>query len=160
MITTAHTLGTNYELPQHGAFNPSSTAQGTTPGSFARRADVGGPYAFSSPDTPGMPAPSTKTAWDFLPAGWSTVELAEAPLAGKACANCCGDGFASVEFASARGAWRRVIYPKTFTPITQLESARLGIVTPEMTRVAEREPHLSAAAVRDDVRIRPARHAS
>ncbi|MEY5033595.1 MAG: hypothetical protein RL354_2626, partial [Planctomycetota bacterium] len=131
MITTAATLGTSpdssYALPMHGAHNPSTNAQGTTPGSFARRADIGGPLAFSSPDTPGMPAPSEKTAWDFLPAGWSTVELAEAP-SGKPCTNCCGDAYTSVEFASARGQWRRVLYPKSFTPITQLESARLGII--------------------------------
>ena len=79
MITTTATNGTGYALPMHGASNPSTHAQGTTPGSFARRADIGGPLAFASPDTPGMPEPSSKTAWDFLPAGWSTVELAEAP---------------------------------------------------------------------------------
>ena len=74
MITTAQTLGTSldtsYALPMHGAHNPSTHAQGTTPGSFAKRADIGGPYAFASPDTPGMPEPSAKTAWDFLPDGW------------------------------------------------------------------------------------------
>jgi phosphomethylpyrimidine synthase len=134
----------------HGAHNPSTAAQGTTPGSFAKRADVGGPYAFASPDTPGMPEPSAKTAWDFLPSGWSTVELAEAP-SGPSCTNCCGDAYTSIEFASARGQWRRVIYPKAFAPITQLESARLGIVTPEMKRVAEREPHLTATQVRDEI---------
>ena len=47
--------------------------QGTTPGSFARSADIGGPRMFASPDTPGMPEPSDKTAWDFLPSGW-TIE--------------------------------------------------------------------------------------
>ena len=158
MITTAHSTPLNYDLPMHGAHNPSTGAQGTTPGSFARRADIGGPLAFSSPDTPGMPAPSDKTAWDFLPAGWSTVELAEAPAGqsgapngGKPCTNCCGDAYTSVEFANARNQWRRVIHPKSFTPITQLESARLGIVTPEMKRVAEREPHLTATQVRDEI---------
>jgi hypothetical protein len=35
--------------------------------------------------------------------------------------------------------------------ITQLEHARLGVVTPEMQRVAEREPHLTAEQVRDEV---------
>jgi phosphomethylpyrimidine synthase len=158
MITTATTLGTSYDLPLHGAHNPSTAAQGTTPGSFAKRADIGGPYAFASPDTPGMPEPSAKTAWDFLPSGWSTVELAEAPTGptgapngGKPCTNCCGDAFDSVEFANARGQWRRVIHPKSFTPITQLESARLGVITPEMKRVAEREPHLTATQVRDEI---------
>jgi phosphomethylpyrimidine synthase len=45
-------------MPMHGAADPSSTGAGTTPGSFARRADVGGPYAFASPDT--APAPVTQ----------------------------------------------------------------------------------------------------
>ena len=63
------------DLPLHGAPNPSSTAAGTSPGSFARRPDIGGPLMFASPDTPGMPAPSTRTAWDFLPAGWSVQVL-------------------------------------------------------------------------------------
>jgi phosphomethylpyrimidine synthase len=139
-----------FPAPLHGAANPSTHAQGTTPGSFARRADIGGPLAFSSPDTPGMPAPSDRTAWDFLPQGWSTVVLAGRPD-GPACANCCGDAFGVVEFESARGEWRRVIHPKGFVPVTQLESARLGVVTPEMARVAEREPHLTAVQVRDEV---------
>jgi len=99
-----------WQIPHHGAHNPSSTRQGTTPGSFALASDVGGPLAFASPDTPGMPAPSEKTAWDFNPA--------------------------------PRGAEQAV---------TQLEKARLGLVTPEMERVAEREPHLSAEDVRDEV---------
>src|SRR5438552_7605338 len=38
---------------------------GTTPGSFANPPRIGTPYTFSSPDTPGMPPPSDKTAWDF-----------------------------------------------------------------------------------------------
>ena len=38
-----------------------------------------------------------------------------------------------------------------FVPSTQLEHARLGIVTPEMRRVAEREPHLTPEQVRDEV---------
>ena len=41
--------------------------RGTNPGSFANPADIGGPLSFSSPDTPGMPQPSDKTAWDFMP---------------------------------------------------------------------------------------------
>jgi hypothetical protein len=87
MITSAATVSNAHALPMHGAHNPSTDAQGTTPGSFARRADVGGPLAFSSPDTPGMPAPSAKTAWDFLPEGWSMVTLAAKPE-GAACG--CG----------------------------------------------------------------------
>ncbi len=99
-----------YTLPLAGAHNPSSGRDGTNPGSFARRADVGGPLAFSSPDAPGMPAPSDQTAWDFDPDP-RPVERAT----------------------------------------TQLEKARLGIVTPEMHRVAERERHLTAEQVRDEV---------
>ena len=107
-------------LPLHGAPNPSTGAQGTSPGSFANRPEIGGPRTFSSPDTPGMPQPSAKTAWDFMPADWS--------------------------FDGER--WHA---PRGFEPVTQLEHARLGVVTPEMRRVAEREPHLSAEQVRDEV---------
>lgn len=114
-----------YSLPLRGAGNPGLgshvSSSGTNPGSFANPADVGGPLSFSSPDTPGMPAPSDKTAWDFLPAGWS------------------------------RGADGRAVAPAGFSPITQLESARLGIVTPEMKRVAEREGHLTSEQVRVEV---------
>src|SRR6188768_3024571 len=99
----------NRILPLRGAANPSSAREGTNPGSFANPAAIGGPLSFSSPDTPGMPAPSDKTAWDFLPVGWKQE-------AGRAVA------------------------PAGFTPVTQLESARLGIITAEMRRVAEREP--------------------
>ena len=99
-----------YALPLRGADEPSTDRQGTTPGSFALAADVGGPLMFSSPDTPGMPVPSSNTAWDFNPA--------------------------------PRDADRAV---------TQLEKARLGIVTPEMVRVAEREPHLTTEQVRDEL---------
>ena len=114
MIHAAHTGPSANEpdrfgRPLLGAENPSSSGQGTTPGSFARPADIGGPLMFSSPDTPGMPQPSDKTAWDFMPA--------EPPR----------------------------------DPVTQLESARCGIVTPQMMRVAEREGHLSPEQVRDEV---------
>ncbi len=95
--------------PLAGACNPSSTGQGTTPGSFARPSDIGGPLMFSSPDTPGMPDPSDKTAWNFLPASPAVA------------------------------------------PITHLEHARLGTVTPQMKRVAEREGHLTPEQVRDEV---------
>jgi phosphomethylpyrimidine synthase len=108
-------------LPTHGATNPSSRGEGTSPGSFAARADVGGPRTFSSPDTPGMPAPSGKTAWDFMPADWTRDD---------------------------DGRWRA---PAGFVAVTQLEHARLGVITPEMRRVAEREPHLSTEQVRDEV---------
>jgi phosphomethylpyrimidine synthase len=67
-----------------------------------------------------MPAPSVRTAWDFLPDGWRRE----------------GD------FAVA---------PAGFAPVTQLEHARLGIVTKEMRRVAEREPHLTPEQIRDEI---------
>ena len=106
-------------LPPLGS-NPSSSAQGPTPGSFANRPQLGAALSFSSPDTPGMPAPSERTAWDFMPEDWSLVD----------------------------GQWQA---PAGFEPVTQLEHARLGTITPEMQRVAEREPHLSAEQVRDEV---------
>ncbi len=102
------------------AANPSSRGQGTNPGSFANAPDVGGPRAYSSPDTPGMPEPSERSAWDFMPTDWT----------------CVG------------GQWHA---PEGFRPITQLEHARLGITTPEMERVAAREPHLTAEQVRDEI---------
>jgi len=95
-------------LPTHGAVNSSSQKQGTSPPSFALRANIGGPTTFSSPDTPGMPSSSPQTAWDFNPSP----------------------------------------HPN---PATQLEYARLGTITSEMTRVAQREPHLSAEQIRDEV---------
>jgi phosphomethylpyrimidine synthase len=166
--------------PLRGALNPGREPTATTPGSFANAPDVGGPLMFSSPDTPGMPPPSTKTAWDFLPEGWSVVTLGRtgrsfwsgevesgnphvpsqrsADAGAQACANCLGDTHRFVEFTTARGELRRVLYPRAFRPVTQLEFARLGIVTPQMRRVAEREPHFevlfpgrAAEAVRDEV---------
>src|SRR5882724_2629411 len=110
----------SYALPQGGA-NPSSRRQGTTPGSFANPPELGRPLAFSSPDTPGMPPPSPRTAWDFMPPDWSR---------------------------NADGTWRA---PDGTVPVTQLEHARLGAITPEMERVAQREPHLTPEMVRDEV---------
>jgi len=107
-------------LPLRGAANPSSHRDGTNPGSFANAPNLGGALTFSSPDTPGMPQPSDKTAWDFLPPGWQRVG-------------------------------ERAIAPAGFIAITQLEHARLGTVTPEMKRVAEREPHLTPEQVRSEV---------
>ena len=107
-------------LPLRGAANPSSLRDGTNPGSFANAPNLGGALTFSSPDTPGMPQPSDKTAWDFLPTGWRRE----------------GD---------------HAIAPAGFVPVTQLEHARLGTITPQMKRVAEREPHLTAEQVRSEV---------
>ncbi len=251
------------DLPLHGAANPGREASVTTPGSFALAPDVGGPLMFASPDTPGMPTPSEQTAWDFLPTGWSVVDLGPAQLdasdpafmaaprnahdrawtptfgngggagaggggasaggggasaggggasaggggasaggsfiepgqfeafvpgsvsrdwtgevesahrhvgavgrkasattranaGAPGCANCLGETMMFVEFNTAkpsRGEARRlrVIYPKGFRPLTQLEHARLGIITPQVQRVAQREPHLTPAQVRDEI---------
>jgi phosphomethylpyrimidine synthase len=108
-----------WQLPPVGG-NPSSAGVRTTPGSFANPQQVGGRLAFSSPDTPGMPVASDKTAWDFMPADWTRAD----------------------------GRWTP---PAGFTPVTQLEHSRLGEITPEMRRVAEREPHLTPEQVRDEV---------
>jgi len=112
--------GSIFSLPLHGAPNPSSRGEGTNPGSFALKPGIGGPVPYSSPDTPGMPPPSGKTAWDFMPDDWKLVD----------------------------GKW---VPPEGFVPRTQLEFARLGIVTEQMRRVAEREPHLTPEQVRDEV---------
>ena len=96
-----------YKLPPL-AGNAASSKPCTNPGSFANPARLGTPYAFSSPDTPGMPAPSDLTAMNF---------------------------------ASGRDGEGK----------TQLESARAGVITPQMRRIAEREPHLTAEQVRVEV---------
>ena len=112
MKPTQKTIGTlGHILPLRGAANPSSEKQGTSPSSFALESDLGGAGTFSSPNTPGMPPHSEKTAWDFMPAPSSAVNQ----------------------------------------PVTQLEHARLGNITPEMQRVAQREPHLTAQQIRDEV---------
>jgi phosphomethylpyrimidine synthase len=132
-------IGAHTAMPMHGAWNPSTDAQGTTPGSFALRADIGGPRAFASPDTPGMPQPSDRTAWDFLPEGWTLAAATDHAT------GCAGHNQRSL------GAFIRAAAPAGFTPITQLEHARLGTITPEMRRVAERETHLTPAQIRDEV---------
>ena len=53
-----------WTLPPLGA-NPSRQQEGTSPASFAKPPAIGGPVPFSSPDTPGMPAPSDVTALDW-----------------------------------------------------------------------------------------------
>jgi phosphomethylpyrimidine synthase len=108
------------ELPLQGAQNPSTDSAGTNPGSFANAPDLGGPRTYSSPDTPGMPPPSGKSAWDFMPPGAQLLN----------------------------GRW---VTPQGFTPRTQLEAARMGIVTPEMERVAVRERHLTPEQIRVEV---------
>jgi phosphomethylpyrimidine synthase len=152
-----------YVLPPLG-LNPSSTAAGTTPGSFAQipaiAPGVRGRLTFASPDTPGMPEPSPKTAWDFLPAGWMAEEVrGQTPEAGDGRIQDSGfRGQETIEgelcrrvFEQGDGSFRAVTFPAAFKPVTQLESARLGIVTPQMQRVAEREPHLTPVQVRDEV---------
>lgn len=121
-----------YDLPPLG-LNPSTTAQGPSPGSFANKPQLrngrAGARTFSSPDTPGMPGVSDKTAWDFMPEEWTRLS-----------------GFDDNYEQAA--AWEP---PLGFEPITQLEHARVGNITPEMVRVAEKEPHLTAEQVRDEV---------
>jgi phosphomethylpyrimidine synthase len=41
--------------------------------------------------------------------------------------------------------------PEGFVPVTQLEHARLGSVTDEMRRAAEKEPHLTPEQIRDEI---------
>lgn len=152
------TTHSRVQLPLRGAPNPGRTPA-TTPGSFASAPDIGGPLSFSSPDTPGMPAPSPKTAWDFLPDGW-LVELLPGATArrGSASEPCSSSpasspclACSSYTFTDSRGITRRVTPPPAFEPITQLEHARLGLITPQMRRVAQREPHLTPEQVRDEV---------
>ena len=64
MSSASLSSGRSFSLPPLGD-NPSTDAQGTTPGSFANRGRVGTPWTFSSPDTPGMPGVSDVTAMDF-----------------------------------------------------------------------------------------------
>ncbi len=139
-----------YALPPLG-LNPSTTAAGTSPGSFAKMGHIApgaeGKWTFASPDTPGMPQPSKKTAWDFLPEGWFSCVIVKGsqPLE-------LNPSRGTVVFQQADGTERHLSFlPTDFFPSTQLESARLGIITPEMTRVAEREGHLTPAQVRDEV---------
>ncbi|MDG2094040.1 MAG: phosphomethylpyrimidine synthase ThiC [Phycisphaerales bacterium] len=121
-------------LPMNGASSPSSNLSCTTPGSFANKPDIGGPLSYSSPDTPGMPTASSLTAWDFLPEGWS-IEVHPDGCLGH------NQGDQPVRAVATPG----------FTPVTQLENARLGNVTPEMLLVSKREPHLTPEQIRDEV---------
>ena len=56
--------------------------------------------------------------------------------------------FMPSDWRCEEGTWRA---PEGFEPVTQLEHARLGLVTEEMKRVAEREQHLTPDQVRDEV---------
>ena len=71
----------SFPLPAIGGTPATLNRHTTTPGSFALPAkiapDATGATTFSSPDTPGMPAPSEKTAWDFLPDGWKVKRVAD-----------------------------------------------------------------------------------
>jgi phosphomethylpyrimidine synthase len=120
-------------MPPIEATDPASVPAGTTPGSFARapriRAGRPGALTYASPDTPGMPPVSDRTAWDFMPADW---QLKPGHESNHECAE----------------AWQP---PGDFRAVTQLESARLGDVTAEMLRVADRETHLTPEQVRDEV---------
>ncbi|MCH2203139.1 MAG: phosphomethylpyrimidine synthase [Fuerstiella sp.] len=132
-MTIDHAARAAEYLPTIEADDPSSSHAGTTPGSFSRAANIksgrDGAYTYSSPDTPGMPAPSQQTAWDYMPDDWSLRP-----------------GFED-DYEQAV-AWQP---PAGFVPITQLESARRGLITPAMIRVAERENHLTAEQVRDEI---------
>jgi len=140
--------GPGFSLPTHGATNPGIDQAAPTPGSFALAPDIGGPLMFASPDTPGMPAPSEKTAWDFLPDDWSVEVIDNTDTSPCASSPCCHETHV---FTDALGVTRRISTPPGFEPITQLERARLGIITPEMVRVGQREPHLKAEQVRDEI---------
>ena len=142
--------GRSYVLPDVGG-NPGNTADVTTPGSFARSSKIlpsaRGALTFSSPDTPNMPAPSEKTAWNFLPKGWKTDEMPAGTLVRWR----TDEGMTLTAFTQSDGTNRYVTHPIDFIAITQLEFARLGAITPQMKRVAEREGHLTPSQVRDEV---------
>lgn len=120
----------SYVLPPLGG-NPASRPLGTTPGSFASRPRIlpgrAGALTYSSPDSPGMPAPSDRTAWDFMPPDWACLDR---------------KGYERPE------AWQP---PPGFEPRTQLDYARIGVITPQMRRVAAREGHLTPGQVMREV---------
>ena len=149
-MSQTKTIDRSFTLPPLGD-NPSTDRDGTNPASFANHGRVGTAYTFSSPDTPGMPGVSEHTAWDFLPEGWES--WVEVP-GGQKYAWTCGGGPdvpKSVKFLESTGGTRTVLYPHVFSPVTQLEHARLGTITPQMAAVATREPHLTAEQIRDEV---------
>ncbi|MFT7464521.1 MAG: phosphomethylpyrimidine synthase [Pseudohongiellaceae bacterium] len=117
---------TDTPLPSLGN-DPASHKAGTTPGSFANPARIGSPWSYSSPDTPGMPQPSTKDAWDFMPSDWTCIDPSQSK--------------------SAAG-WAP---PEGFVAVTQLEHARLGVITDPMRYVAKQESHLTPEQIRDEL---------
>jgi phosphomethylpyrimidine synthase len=74
------------------------------------------------------------TAWDFLPDGWQIRE---------ASGGCRGHNQGPAAIVA--------VPPAGFEPVTQLEHARLGTITDAMRRVAERETHLTAEQIRDEI---------
>ncbi|MEM6333563.1 MAG: phosphomethylpyrimidine synthase ThiC, partial [Planctomycetota bacterium] len=100
-----------------------------------------------------MPPLPTKTAWDFLPDGWTTAtrHAGAEEQSDEASGLPQNNGHAVTTFTQADGSTRWVTHPHNFQASTQLEHARLGHITPQMQRVAEREPHLTAEQVRDEV---------
>jgi len=132
-MTIDHAARAAEYLPAIEADDPSSSHAGTTPGSFSKASNIAagreGALTYSSPDTPGMPAPSEQTAWDFMPDDWKLRPGYE-------------DNYEQAD------AWET---PAGFSPITQLESARCGLITEQMRRVAARETHLTAEQIRDEV---------
>ena len=106
MVKRIH-VNPDWSLPELGS-NPSTDRDGTSPGSFAIKPEIGGKRAFSSADAPGMPEPS---------------------------------GIEATDWENEKGR----------KPVTQLESARAGIITAEMKRVAERESHLTAEQIRAEI---------
>jgi phosphomethylpyrimidine synthase len=132
-MTIDHIERVSAYLPTVEATNPGHPRSGTTPGSFARAPRLApgrsGAMTYSSPDTPGMPGPSDKTAWDFMPGDWTLRP-----------------GFES-NYEQPE-AWQP---PTGFVPVTQLEYARCGVVTREMLSVSERETHLTVEQIRDEV---------
>src|SRR5262249_57000327 len=106
----------------------------------------------SAPPAPrGRRPRSHGPAGALLPAGWATEEAqvsSPVPLAasgGTGLQTCAG----SATFEQGNGTFRRVTFPAGFTPVTQLEHARLGIITPQMRRVGRRGPQLSAGPLPD-----------
>ena len=102
---------------------------------------------------PGMPQPSGKTAWDFLPQGWTTDEFQERRVVAAEDAREASlrppeiishySGRVGYHFLQSNGVPRHTYIPieqADFKPVTQLEHARLGFITPEMQRVAEDTP--------------------